>query len=205
MTRRQFVSLTTAGAAASTPEPLIVPVHRVTNSRAQCTPPEFHRFWSVIWPEAVRDFSRCGIRFQTTDGRCEIRRTAGDRPLFTSLERGPVNLVLTDSIPFYWDGGRSLAGLSTLYEGYQLSMIALRHAHAHQVPFVAVNTCVHELLHVLLHDIFISRPRWDHVQERELRTDWYATRLWLFHDGGAIRESTAAYLDWLRSNQGALV
>jgi hypothetical protein len=33
-------------------------------------------------------------------------------------------------------------------------MIALNYAHAHKIPLVAVNTCVHELLHALLQDIY---------------------------------------------------
>jgi len=78
-------------------------------------------------------------------------------------------------------------------------MVALQYAHGNQVPFLSVNTCLHELLHALLQDIFVSRPKWFQTGGREVRIDWYATRLWLFHDGAAIRESAQAYLDRLRS------
>jgi hypothetical protein len=54
-------------------------------------------------------------------------------------------------------------------------------------------------LHALLQDIFVSRPRWYQSGGREFRIDWYASRLWLFHDGAAIRESPQVCLDRLRS------
>src|SRR5437588_60977 len=60
-------------------------------------------FWSSIWPEAVRDFSRGGIELQTSDGPGEVRRSAGDNPILIGLRRGVINLVLTDHLPMYWD------------------------------------------------------------------------------------------------------
>jgi hypothetical protein len=201
VTRRNFVwtAAVATAAASSAQAPLIVPVHRVLDSRAKCTPEHPRRFSSIIWPEAVRDFNRCGIRFQTSEATGEIRRSAGDRPVFIGLERGFINLVLTDHIPMYWDNGRALAGATTLYEGYHLCVIALSYAHGHQVPFVSVNTCVHELLHAMLQDIFVSRPKWFQTGGREFRIDSYATGLWLFHDGAEIRKSAQAYADRLRS------
>jgi hypothetical protein len=59
-------------------------------------------------------------------------------------------------------------------------VIALSYAHAHRVPYLSVNTCVHELLHLLLQDVFVKRPKWFQANEREMRDDWYATGLWLF-------------------------
>lgn len=201
MTRREFV-WTMAAAASSTPSaPLIVPVHRVTDAWAKCTPAQFHAFWSGIWPEAVRNFQRGGIQFQCTDGRGEIQRSPSGRPIFVGLRRGFVNLVLTDHIPRDWDSGRALAGVSAQYNGYHLCLIALQYAHGNQIPFLAVNTCVHELLHVLLQDIFVSRPKWVQANAREGRIDWYATRLWLFHDAAEIRRSTRTYLERLRAPQ----
>jgi hypothetical protein len=82
-------------------------------------------------------------------------------------------------------------------------MIALWYAHGNQVPFLSVNTCVHELLHALLQDIFVSRPKWFDSREREMRIDWCATRLWLFHDGASIRDSAQAYLARLRPHMVA--
>jgi hypothetical protein len=167
--------------------------------RTQCTPEELRRFWWSIWPEAVRDFNRCGIQLKCSDARGEIRRSPGGRPIFDGLERGVINLVLTDHIPMDWDNGRALAGATTLREGYCVCMIALRYAHGHQVPFLSTNTCVHEMLHALLQDIFVNRPNWLQTGERESRIDWYATLLWLFQDGTAIRRSAEICLNRLRS------
>lgn len=114
------------------------------------------------------------------------------------LRRGVINLVLTGHIPMHWDRGRARAGVTTAYDGYHICLIALSYAHGNQVPFMKVNTCVHELLHALLQDILITRPTWSQAKGRELRTDWYATRLWLFRDGAAIRESARQYLSRLR-------
>src|SRR4030095_9446589 len=113
--------------------------------------------------------------------------------------RGVDNLVLTDHVPMYWDRGKGLRGVTTLVDGYHVCLVALQYAHGHQIPFVAVNTCVHELLHALLQDIFVSRAKWYQAGRREFRVDWCATRLWLFHDGGAGRKSAQAYLDRLRA------
>src|SRR5947209_8761959 len=138
MTRRAFVSsavFSTAipkAAASVGHAPLIVPIHRVLDTRAACAPEQLRRFWSSIWPEAVRDFNRCGIQFQTTEATGEIKRSAADRPIFLGLERAAINLILTDYIPMYWDRGRGLAGVTTRYEGYHVCVIALSHAHGHQ-------------------------------------------------------------------------
>jgi hypothetical protein len=200
MTRRDFVfAAAAAGGRSGAQAPLIVPVHRVMDIRTKCTPEQMNRFWWRIWPEAVRDFNRCGIQLQCSDKKGEIKISPGDRPIFVGLERGVVNLVLTDHIPMAWDNARLLAGVTTVYEGYHLCVIAIRYAHGHQVPFISVNTCVHEMLHLLLQDVFVKRPKWYQSNEREFRDDWYATRLWLFHDGAAIRQSAAEYLDRLRA------
>ncbi len=198
MTRRDFVRTALAVTAAS-PTPLIIPMHRVTDAVGKYRPEQFHRFWSDIWPEAVRDFQRAGIQFQTTDGPGKILRSPGGRPIFYGLERGVINLVLTDHLPSDWDGGRALAGVTAQYNGYHLCLIALRYAHGHQIPFLAVNTCVHELLHALLLDIFVPHPKWFQAGGREVRIDTYATRLWLFHDGAEIRRSAQVFLERLRS------
>jgi hypothetical protein len=78
-------------------------------------------------------------------------------------------------------------------------VIALRYAHGNQVAFFSNNTCVHELLHALLQDLLQKRPKWYQANGREFRVDWYATRLWLFHEGAAIRESGQVYLKRLQS------
>jgi len=200
MNRRDFIR--TAALAAVPPAaaaPLVVPVRRVEDVRAKCTPPELQRFWWSIWPEAVREFGRCGIEIQTNDVRGEIKRSAGDRPIFVGAEYGVLNLVLTDHIPMYWDGGRGLAGATTLYEGFHLCVIAISNAHGNQLPFISVNTCVHELLHALMQDIFVRDPSWFRSGEGEFRIDALATRMWLFHDDAAVRQSARAYLKKLRA------
>ena len=141
-----------------------------------------------------------GIGLQTSDGPGEVRRSPGDWPIFVGLRRGVINLVLTDHIPMKWDNGRALAGVTTIQDGYHVCLIALRYAHGNQVPFISVNTCVHELLHALLQDVFVRRPSWFQTGSREARIDWYATWLWQFHEGAAIRKSAQAYLARLRSS-----
>jgi hypothetical protein len=174
------------------------------DSRARCSPEQLRHFWWTVWPEAARDFSRGGIELQTTDGSGEVRRSPGEQPIFTGLRRGVVNLVLTDHIPMKWDNGQALAGITTIQGGYHVCLIALQYAHCNQVPFVSVNTCVHELLHALMQDVFVRRPTWYQTGGREFRIDWYATGLWLFHDGAAIRKSAQAYLNRLRSSVVAM-
>jgi hypothetical protein len=186
----------TAAAASMSPKPLVVPVRRVMDSRAKCTPEQLQRWWSVIWPEAARDFASGGIRLETRDAPGEIKRSPSSRPIFTGLERGVVNLMITDHVPMDYAG---LSGVTTRYDGYHLCVIALSDAHANQVPYFSVNTCVHEMLHLLLQDVYLKRPKWYQSGEREFRIDWYATRLWLYHDGGAIRKSAEGYLARLRA------
>ena len=196
VTRRGL--LTSAGTGsllrAASEAPLVIPLHHVLNSNARYETGQLSNFWLDIWPEAVRDFARCGIRFRTSRKEAEIRRSPSGNPVFTGLERGVINMVITDHVPFEWDGGRGLSGLTTLYQGYHLCIIAVGRAHGHQVPLLSVNTCVHELLHALLLDIFENRPKGVIGAAREFRIDFYATRLWLVGDCAGLRESSQAYL-----------
>jgi hypothetical protein len=205
MTRREFVSTAAAAVLSNPSASLTIPVHRVMDSRSRCTLQQVSHFSSSIWPEAVRDFQRCGIEFQVSQVTGEVRRSPGGRPVFIGLEHRAINLVITDHILQNWDQGKGVTGVSTRYDGYDISMVALDYAHGHQIPFLAVNTCVHELLHVLLLDIFDLHPKGLAGYEREFRIDWYATRLWLFRDGAAIRKSAQVYLDRLRSTADASV
>jgi len=199
MTRRNFLSIALAQAPRSSPPArLLVPLHRIIDARAENPPERVQRFWPSLWSEAVLDFRRGGIDFEISDGPGEVRRSPADNPIFVGLRRGAINLVVTDSVPMYWDAGRALAGVTTIHEGYHLCLIALRYAHGNQVAFFSVNTCVDELLHALLQDIFLKPLKWYQVGGREFRVDWYATRLWLFHDGEAIRKSGEVYLRRLR-------
>ncbi|HEY1336553.1 MAG TPA: hypothetical protein VGF59_03545 [Bryobacteraceae bacterium] len=200
MTRRDFLSRAALVAAAPTPpSSLNVPVNLILDRRARFTASQLHRFSTKIWPEAVRDFVRGGIHLQTVHGIGEVKRSPGDRPVFTGLQRAMINVVATDLIPLQWDNGRGLAGVTTRWEGFHVCLIALNNAHSDQIPFFSVNTCVHELLHALLQDIFANRPNGVSGQEREARIDWYGTLMWLFHDGAAVRASARAYLERLRT------
>jgi hypothetical protein len=103
-----------------------------------------------------------------------------------------------------WDNGRALAGATTVHEGYHLCVIAMSYAHGHRIPYLSTNTCVHELLHALLQDVFVSHPKWYQSDEREFRDDWYGTAMWLFHDGSTVRESAQAYLKRLGTGGGRM-
>jgi hypothetical protein len=205
ISRRDIVGI--FGAAAAVPfcrlcaaaAPLVVPVHRVVDSRAKCTKEQFHLFWQRIWPEVVRDLGRCGIDLAATDETGEIRRSPSSRPVFKGLKRGVINLVLTREIPLDWSRARGIAGVTTIWEGYHVCLIALDHAHEHRIPFIAVNTCLHEMLHALMQDVFVSRATSLQARQREFRVEWLATRLWLFHNGTGIRDSARVYLQRLRS------
>jgi hypothetical protein len=195
MTRRQFLSF--ALAPAVSPQRLRIPLHIVTDTGVPWKPHQAEPFWRHIWPETVADFCHCGIVFDTSYTTARVQRPPGCEPVVEGLERGAVNLVLTDRIPMQWDQGRALCGVTLRYRGCHLCMIALDRAHGFQLPLLSVNTCTHELLHVLLLDIFEGRPEGLAGQAREFRIDWYATRLWLFHDGAAIRGMTRNYLSRL--------
>jgi hypothetical protein len=203
MTRRALLRLGPAlpalAASAPSAEQIIVPVRRVLNRRARLRPEALRHFQELIWPEAVADFARCGVRLSWKDAGGDISGWEGREPVISGLERRALNLAITDRIPTQWDGGRALAGVTTLYRGFHLCMAAVEQAHPHRAPLVGVNTCVHELLHAFLGDIFERRPPGFRGQLREFRVDLHATRLWLLGDGATIRASTAAYLQRLRA------
>lgn len=200
MTRRQFLSF--AAAAAVSPRPLRVPLHVITDSAVPWKPHQAEPFWRHIWPETIGDFGRCGIAFDTSYTNARIQRPANCEPIVEGLERHAINLVLTDRIPMQWDQGRALCGVTLRYRGYHLCLIALGRAHRSLVPLLSVNTCTHELLHVLTLDVFEDRPDGLAGQAREFRIDCYATRMWLLHDGAAIRGMTRNYLDRLSRTGG---
>jgi len=194
MTRRTFLAAAPALAGA----PLTVPVSLITDSRAKFGPGVMDRFNQTIWPEAERDFGRCGIRLQAARIEGTMGRAPSDRPVFKGLTHGSINFVLTDALPIVWDHGKGLAGVATRYDGYDLCVAALPRAHGHRVPWVVTNTCVHELLHVLLMDTAEARPKGWEGSRREARIDWYATSMWLFGESDEVYRSTAVYLEGLR-------
>lgn len=193
MTRRRFLHAAFLASAAA-PARVAVPIHRITDAKAQFPPGALDGFWHSIWPQAARDFASGGIDLQTTDGLGSIGHTAADRPFFTGLVRGALNLIVTDRLPLYWDDARALSGVTTFDRGYCMSLIALRYAHGNRAPLLSTNTCTHEILHALLLDVFVTRPSNYQSVEREYRVDWYATRLWLFGDGAAVRESARKFV-----------
>jgi hypothetical protein len=171
-----------------------VPVYLVVDKRAKLREGVMERFSREVWWEAVRDFGRVGIHLQAGQGTGEMGRAASGRPVFKGLAQGVVNVVLTEAIPMEWDRARQLAGLTTQYDGYHLCLIAVPRAHGHQIPLLSVNTCVHELLHVLMGDIFETRPAGLEGDGREMRIDWAATKLWLFGEGAEVRRMAGEYL-----------
>jgi hypothetical protein len=200
MNRREFfATVLRAGVIASVSRaPLIVPVHLVVDGRANWRPEQIRHFWSRLWPQTAGDFASGGIRLETSVTTGEVRRSPGGLPIFVGLNRSALNFVVTDQIPMEWDRARALSGVTTRYRGYHLCMVALNYAHGNQIPFLSVNTCLHELLHALLQDIFDDRPAGLPGAAREFRVDWYATRLWLFHDGAHIRKAAQTYVERLR-------
>jgi hypothetical protein len=200
MTRRGFLSLAALAAGPPPPPRLVVPLHRILDGRLKPSD-RVRRFWPALWSEAVRDFHQGQIDFDLTDGAGEVKLSPAGNPIFTGLQRGAINLVVTDVVPINWDGGRALAGVSTIHEGYPICLIALRYAHRNQVAFVSVNTCVHEILHVLLQDVFLKPPKWYQAGGREVRVDYYATRLWMFQDGDEVRKAGQRYLQRLKASR----
>lgn len=156
---------------------------------------------SGIWAEASRDLRRCGIELKCARIVDEIRRSPSGAPIFEKLLRGAVNVAITDRVPTQWDNGRGLSGVSTRYQGFPRCVIALDHAHGHRIPFFSVNTCVHELLYVFLQDIYENRPKELEGETREARVDLYATKIWLVHDGGAVRKAAESYVTRLLGGQ----
>jgi len=191
MTRRGFLALAVSMSSRATE--VAVPVHVAIDTRAKIAPERLARVWGRLWGQAVRDFARGGIRIEATFGEGSVERPYGREPIVLGLERGALNVVVTNHIPMQWDRACSLCGVTTVYRGYHLCLIALDNAHPDEIPFIATNTCVHEMLHAMLFDIFDHDPGGVHGQLRELRVDWYATRLWLLHDGADVRRSAGAY------------
>lgn len=196
MNRRQLLlgSVPPALVAQSGDTPVEVPVLCLTNALARTKPEAVRAFRAGVWDEAVRTFADCGVHLRVTMRTGELLKYPSSRPRFIGLERGQVNVVLTDTIPLAWDNGRQVAGGSTVYEGYVVCVIAMKLARGFSVPLLAMNTVVHELLHVFLGDVF--EPRGGRLRRygREGRVDWEATRMWLGADAMAIREAARAHL-----------
>lgn len=199
MTRRAFCSMVAMAAQAAV-EPVVVPVCLVLDTKAVLTPEVKQDFWSHLWPQTVATFAAGGIRLDVRKKDGEVLRPPGREPVISGLDPACLNVVITGTVPMEWDSGRSLCGVTLRYRGLHLSMISLYRAHGHLVPFLFVNTCVHEILHALMLDLYDMNPHGVQGAERELRIDALATRMWLLHDGGPVRESTRKYLQRLHGD-----
>jgi len=192
MTRRDLIQVAALWAStpdAPAPSPLEIPLHRVTDKHARSTPEQRRNFFADVWHPAIRCFARGGITFRISDSEGEVLKHPSGRPSFRALQRGVINVVLTDRIPVDWDMGRSPGGASAIYEGFCVCVLSFEEAHGNQIPFLSVNTFVHELLHILLQDVFTSPTGTVNGVTHEGLVDLYATRLWLFGEGEALRHS----------------
>jgi hypothetical protein len=202
MTRRKAIGATVvlaAGPASGATAHLEIPLVRITDKYARTNPAKRAQFLTEIWKEAEQVFARAGMSLRAVDRVGEILQYPSGRPRFRCLERGMINMVLADRAPLDWDKGRSLAGVSALYERFCICVISMNEAHGNQIPFISVSTVVHELLHVLLQDVFRDRTSVFHGQTSEARVDLHATRLWLFGSDETVRESAGVCLKRLRS------
>ena len=199
MTRRHFLALPAAGAWVGRLEaPVTVPVHVIQDVKA-LRPDSLHDFLWRLWPDTVSEFAHCGVQFRTTFSSGAVERPPYREPVITPLEEHAVNLAVTDRIPSYWDNGRNLSGITKLHRGYHLCVIAMATAHGNAIPLFALNTCVHELLHAIMGDIFETQAGGVARQARESRIDWLATQMWLLHSGGPVRQAAAKYVARLQA------
>ena len=196
LTRRMFLLAPLAKAASAG---LVLPVRQIIDAKAQFAPGQIQRVWFEVWAEAVRDLASCGIQVDRSQGAGDIWRPPGREPVISGLAPGVINIVVTGRVPMWWDRGRALNGVTLKYRGHHVCVIALAHAHKHRIPLVAVNTCLHELLHALLLDILETRPAGAAGEAREFRIDWHATRMWLLGGDGVVRESAKRYVELLRA------
>src|SRR5690349_14106617 len=97
-TRREFLA-PAAGVARAPVQPLAVPVRIDVDTKARWTWKQIGGFWSGLWPEAVGDFARCGIRLESTTGTGQVERPPFRQPIISGLVPRAVNLVVTDRIP----------------------------------------------------------------------------------------------------------
>jgi hypothetical protein len=182
--------------AAAAESRVVLNIAFVQDGHGHFKPGSLDRFWREIWPEAAVALGQCGISLETTWRTGEIRRSASSALHFTELVPHAINVVLTDHLQLVWDNGRALSGVATKYEGYTLCVLALDYAHANRVPFLSVNTCLHELMHVLAGDVNQRRSTRVFLggQARESRVDAVATGLWLFGTGrDIVREQARAF------------
>lgn len=205
ITRRQFAAVGLAAPLARRSSNLIeVPVLQLIDQRARLNSNDLQRFRRDVWDEAVRLFRAGGVALLTTERDGEIKLYPSGRPRITGLEKGLVNIVITSAVPLAWDRGRSVCGVATIYEGYHLSVIAVKNAYPNRLPVLAVNTVVHELLHILGGDLQANRSGLLKGADRELTADWRATRLWLTGTMPGLRQQAQSFMKALRTSSAPL-
>lgn len=190
-TRRQWLAISLPLLAEQTH--VRVPVYLIFDARAGLSDHRKVSFLNGIWREARRDLERAGIILDVVEGPGEIERPLYQEPIVKGLVPGRLNVMVTRRIPVMWSRGRPWNGLTMLYRGFHLCLIALDRAQSHRVPVVGVNTCLHEVLHAIMGDIFLQNPSAMAAQQRELRIDWLATQLWLFGSSTTVRRAASAY------------
>src|SRR5580698_1845398 len=116
MTRRRLLAMAAPAVLHAAPARVTVPIHRILDGRAKNPPERVQHFWPRLWSEAAQDYRQGGIDFDITDGPGEVRHSPADNPVFVGLRGRAINLVVTDVLPIYWDGGRALAGVSTIHD-----------------------------------------------------------------------------------------
>ena len=89
-TLRDFLFLPAALTRAAA-QPLTVPIRIVIDTGANWTWNQIGNFWRGIWPEAVTDFSRCGIRLESTTGIGQVERPPHRQPIVTGLSPAALN------------------------------------------------------------------------------------------------------------------
>jgi hypothetical protein len=197
--RRQWIGSALFGActargAQPAPAALEIPVQVVVNKLAKWSQAERDSFRSNVWNEAVQVLRKCGIVLRTVEHEGEIHKYPSGPPRIVGLGYKVLNIVLTDTIPMAWDNGRGVAGVATVYEGYHLTLISILASHGNRVPFLHVNTLVHELIHMFFEDFYLPREGRLSGQAHEHVIDWHATRMWLFSDDGAVKQSAFQYI-----------
>lgn len=192
MTRRTWLGTTAPPLLANAEAAVVVPVQIIVDKRVRPR----RRRWNELWGQALRNFRAAGVELDWKEGEGEVERPQYREPVISGLMRGRLNVVVTDRVPYEWDKGRAWNGVTMVYRGYHLCLIALDYAHGHQAPLISLNTVVHEMLHALLGDIFVRKPHELLAQGREFRVDAVATRLWLFGDG-SVRKPASVYIKTL--------
>lgn len=167
--------------------PVRLPVVILRDANAKLSGTLLRRFDNSLWPEAAWMYSRAGVWFEVRRGEARMDRPPYREPAITGLQARRINLLLTSRAPHAWDGGRGWSGVSLLYRGRVLCLVALEHANGNLIPWLSLNTVAHELMHAISGDVFAPQPGGFRVVRREAAVDSALTRLWLFGSEPGVR------------------